>query len=90
MNVTGTAVGTTRSGDLVEELLAGFALECKTCTGLVCLDCAHGSAHTACTRACPDCAADDLDWDHSWEAAQLVTELAGLHRLDEAIKQLPA
>ena len=89
MNAIGTEIDT-HVGQLVDEMLADFALECTTCTGLICLDCAQGVRHTTCTRACPECATQDLDWDQSWEASQIVTELAGLHRLDAAIAQLPA
>lgn len=89
MNATGTEIDV-HVGHLVEEMRAGLALECPTCTGLICLDCAQGASHATCARPCPVCAAQDHDWDQSWEASQLVTELAGLHRLDEAIATLPA
>ncbi len=86
MNAMGTAVGEGRLDEAVSQLLVGLSEECTTCTGLICLDCVQAVAHDTCTRACPDCAAQDVDWEQSWETTQIVTELAGLHRLDEAVR----
>ncbi|MDO5697952.1 MAG: hypothetical protein Q4G51_08250 [Dermatophilus congolensis] len=59
--------------------------QCATCDGFMCLDCVDGHEHAKCTRACPDCLIENVDWDEALEMSQIVTELRGLHALDDAI-----
>lgn len=74
---------------VVAELATGLALECATCTGLICLDCAEQVPHARCTRPCQDCAGHDDDLAQDWKLDSLLTELGGLSRLDAAIAALP-
>lgn len=61
--------------------------QCSTCDGFMCLDCIEGVEHIKCTRACPDCLIENADWEQSLEMSQIVTELRGLHALDDAVRQ---
>lgn len=61
--------------------------QCPTCDGFMCLDCVDGNDHDKCTRACPECLIENVDWDESLEMSQIATELRGLHALDDAIRQ---
>lgn len=63
---------------------------CASCDGYTCLDCAEAIPHRACTRSCPDCLIDGVDWDGELEASRIITEVAGLHALDDAIAALDA
>lgn len=63
-------------------------LRCGSCDGYMCLDCADAVPHHKCTRSCPDCLTDGLDWDDELTASQIITEVAGLHALDDAIAAL--
>lgn len=83
------AVKATR-GIAVIDAAAIIGEQCSTCDGFMCLDCVSGSEHEECTRACPDCLIENADWDQSLEMTQIVTELRGLHALDEAIQQMEA
>lgn len=74
---------------LIDALRTGLALECRQCQGLICLDCSDRVPHLLCTRVCPECADNDAEAGQMWKIDALVTELAGLHRLDEAIRELP-
>lgn len=89
MNTT-TTDRQTRVDAVVDELRLGLALECATCTGLICLDCAQSIEHERCTRPCADCAGSDHDAAQLWKTDALLTELHGLARVDEAIAALPA
>lgn len=97
MNSTATGAEALAYDAIVDDLRTGLALECGTCTGLICLDCAEGVAHEKCTRPCAECAGihdateeDSDDVAQLWRIEGLVTELAGLARLDAAIAALPA
>ncbi len=61
---------------------------CATCDGFMCMDCAEGNKHSTCTRSCIDCVTETLDWDQELEMHQIVTELSGLHALEQAIAGL--
>ncbi len=93
MNSTATGTEALAYDAIVDDLRTGLALECGTCTGLICLDCAQDVAHEKCTRACTDCVGTEGGVDDAaqlWRIEGLVTELAGLARLDAAIAALPA
>lgn len=75
---------------VADALEASFSQECPTCTGLFCLDCAEHVAHDTCTRRCTTCTTDDVDWDQAWQTSELITELAGLDKLDRAVQALRA
>lgn len=84
-----TARQSSSDNALIDALRTGLALECRHCQGLICLDCADRAPHMLCTRVCPACADDDDEAGQAWKIEALVAELAGLHRLDEAIRALP-
>lgn len=88
MNTIETARNTSTDDALIDALRTGLALECRHCQGL-CLDCSDRAPHLLCTRVCPECADCDDEVGQAWKIDALVTELAGLHRLDEAIAALP-
>ena len=83
------AVNITRGVAVIDAAII-IGVQCPTCDGFMCLDCVSGSEHEKCTRACPDCLIENADWDQSLEVSQIVTELRGLHALDEAIQQVEA
>lgn len=89
MNSTETARRFRYDDALIEALRTGLALECRYCQGLICLDCADRAPHALCTRVCPQCADSDDEVGQAWALDAVITELAGLHRLDEAIRALP-
>lgn len=75
----------------VAHLLDRMSGACTVCDDLGCLDCAADLDHASCTRACPACTTSpegSVDWDEAWETTSIITELRGLERVEEAIKQL--
>lgn len=89
MNTIDPARKTGADDALIDALRTGLALECRHCHGLLCIDCADRVPHVLCTQACPECADSDDEAGQGWKIDALVTELAGLQRLDEAIHSLP-
>ncbi len=50
-----------------------------------CLDCLGGVEHDGCDA---QGVASDTDWDSAWQTSEILTELRGLDRLDQAIREL--
>ncbi len=71
--------------DPVFDAAAIIGEQCATCDGYMCMDCAEGAEHARCTRPCPDCLIESIDWDESLEGSVIVSELRGLHALDRAV-----